>query len=248
MIDSGRLRHLRLDRGLTQRKLAAACGVDPLTIHRLEHDGDAGDLPLRVVHQLATALGTDINYLLHDRPTPLGQGQLAERLGAALFSQHRATASDLATAHGITLNELHDGLGVLAASADAVGMTLLHNDGQVWLAPKAIGVPPAAPPRPLSTAEARLLRRIHRGDDVRRSLTQEQRRTILPALLRLGLVEVTDAGLRLAGPAATALACERPPLRNGEHLRQRGGQVLLARRPRVAFAYEPAPAVRRRLT
>jgi transcriptional regulator with XRE-family HTH domain len=206
VIDPARLRHLRLDRGLTQRKLAAACGVDPLTVHRLEDGADAGDLPLRIVHQLANALGTDINYLLPEQDTPADGGDVARRLGAALFSQHRATATDLATAHDITLDELHDGLAALTASAGSVGMTVLHNDGQVWLAPQAIGGPPAAPPRPLTTAEARLLRRIHRGIEVRRNLTQHQRRTLLPALLRLGLIEVTDAGLRLSAPAASALA------------------------------------------
>jgi transcriptional regulator with XRE-family HTH domain len=206
MIDCDRLRHLRLDRGLIQRKLAAACGVDPLTVHRLEHGGDAGDLPLRVVQQLATALGTDINYLLDDQPTPPEQADLTRRLGAALFSQHRVTATDLAATHDITLDQLHDELSVLAASADSVGMTLLHNDGSVWLAPQATVVPPVAPPRSLNTAEARLLRRIHLGGDVRRNLTQHQRHTVLPALLRLGLIEVTDAGLRLSATAASALA------------------------------------------
>src|SRR4051812_39888413 len=42
--------------------------------------------------------------------------------------------------------------------------------------------------RPLTLTEARLLRRIHRGEDVRRSLTKSDRELVLPALLRRDLV------------------------------------------------------------
>jgi transcriptional regulator with XRE-family HTH domain len=213
LIDSGRLRHLRLDRGLTQRKLAAACGVDPLTIHRLEHDGDAGDLPLRVVQQLATALGTDFNDLLDVPANSATEGDIVRRLGTALFSQHHVADTELADALGITLEVLNGGLAALAAAASTVGMTLLRNDGRTWLAPQQDQAAPTAPARSLTTAEARLLRRIHRGVDVRRGMTRTERQTVLPALLRLGILEATDTGLRLVGPAAAALLphSERPP-------------------------------------
>jgi transcriptional regulator with XRE-family HTH domain len=212
LIDSGRLRHLRLDRGLTQRKLAAACGVVPLTIHRIEHDGNAGDLPLRVVQQLAAALGTDINALLDEPARSATEGDIVRRLGTVLFSQHHVADTELADTLGITLEELNVGLAALAASASTVGMTLLRNDGRNWLAPQQDRAAPTAPARSLTTAEARLLRRIQRGVDVRRRLTRAERQTVLPALLRLGILEATATGLRLSGPAAAALLprSERP--------------------------------------
>ena len=41
--------------------------------------------------------------------------------------------------------------------------------------------------------EARLLRRIHRGEDIRRSMSRADRELTLPRLLRLGLVDPTPA-------------------------------------------------------
>lgn len=43
-------------------------------------------------------------------------------------------------------------------------------------------------PRDLSIAEAKLLRRIHRGENVSRTLSQPERQFILPALINMGLV------------------------------------------------------------
>ena len=71
---------------------------------------------------------------------------------------------------------------------------------------EALGVPPhdlisasVAMPLPrevtqeLSLAQARLLRQVHRGEDVRRDLSGEDRELVLPSLLHRGLVRV-DGG------------------------------------------------------
>ncbi|MDQ1621295.1 MAG: Helix-turn-helix domain [Actinomycetota bacterium] len=85
MIDHRRLRHLRTDRGLSQRKLAAAAGVDPLTITRLERGADMRDLPLRVLGNIATALGVPTADLLTSSPQRIDQPtELATTLGTLL--------------------------------------------------------------------------------------------------------------------------------------------------------------------
>lgn len=45
----------------------------------------------------------------------------------------------------------------------------------------------------LTIAQARLLRRIHRGEDVRRALSRTERELVLPTLVRRGLVR-TEGG------------------------------------------------------
>lgn len=55
----------------------------------------------------------------------------------------------------------------------------------------------------LSIAQARLLRRIQRGEDVRRSLSATERELTLPSLARRGLVSSNSGSpFRLSGDAA----------------------------------------------
>jgi transcriptional regulator with XRE-family HTH domain len=53
---------------------------------------------------------------------------------------------------------------------------------------------------PLDHNAAKLLRRVHRGEDVRRHLSQVDREITLPRLVNRGLVEVHASGLGLAEP------------------------------------------------
>jgi transcriptional regulator with XRE-family HTH domain len=46
--------------------------------------------------------------------------------------------------------------------------------------------------RELSIAEARLLRRIHRGDNVSNTLSHPERQFHLPALIRMGLISMVN--------------------------------------------------------
>jgi len=67
-------------------------------------------------------------------------------------------------------------------------MTVARHHDEVWLVPHVPTPDAVAAARPLNLAEARLLRRIHRGEDVRRKLSKPDREFILPALQRRGLV------------------------------------------------------------
>jgi len=54
---------------------------------------------------------------------------------------------------------------------------------------------------------ARLLRKLHRGDDIRKTMSQVDRELTLPALVKARLVIVEPFGLRLAQSVANSLAC-----------------------------------------
>ena len=98
MINAQRLRALRLDRGLSQRKLAASAGVDALTIKRIEAGADPGDLTLRVLTKMADALGVQPGALLQDVRGRMRMLTLAPAcaIGAALAAGGRSTRTGLA--------------------------------------------------------------------------------------------------------------------------------------------------------
>jgi hypothetical protein len=58
---------------------------------------------------------------------------------------------------------------------------------------------------PLDHNAARLLRRIHRGDDIPRTLNRAEREITLPSLINRGLITMTAGGAVLAPSVAAAL-------------------------------------------
>lgn len=75
-----------------------------------------------------------------------------------------------------------------------IGETLGIDPRALLSAPAPPDTAPQSSARDLSVAEARLLRRIHRGEDIRRVMTTTERELVLPALLKAGLVEVSPDG------------------------------------------------------
>jgi transcriptional regulator with XRE-family HTH domain len=108
VIDPDALRRIRTDRGLSQRRLAAAIGVDPLTVKRLEDGADPGDLPLRVLEQLAGCLAVPVQDLLRAR-TAGATGDLTQATGAALLAHGRTTITRLACALSATVDDIAAG-------------------------------------------------------------------------------------------------------------------------------------------
>lgn len=90
MIEGARIRRLRIERGLSQRKLADLVGTSYQTIRRLEAGADASDQPLRVITRLADALHVDVADLLTGetpeppRP-PEGDGEALDLNAARLL-------------------------------------------------------------------------------------------------------------------------------------------------------------------
>jgi transcriptional regulator with XRE-family HTH domain len=188
VIDPDALRRLRTDRGLSQRRLAAAIGVDPLTVKRLEDGADAGDLPLRVLERLSHVLGAPVGHLLRQDEATDDSVDLTAAVGAALLGHGRTTITTLAAALDSTVDEVSAAVTALESRLSAAGMAVARHHDEVWLVPVVPTPDTLAAARPLTLAEARLLRRIHRGEDVRRKLTRPDREFILPALQRRGVV------------------------------------------------------------
>lgn len=204
MIDAAALRRHRIDRGLSQRQLAAAIGVDPLTVKRIEDGADPGDLPLRVLQRLTTTLGASPAQLLAAATDPTDDYDLAEAIGATLLATGRTTLDDLARGLSVSCAAVVAAVEALGPRLHAVGMTLARHHDTVWLAPRQPHVTNTAARRPLTIPEARLLRRIQRGENVAGTLSNADRQFTLPALQRRGLL-CADGRLRLTASASTSI-------------------------------------------
>lgn len=103
LIDGQKIAEFRRLAGLSQRALARLLLVAPMTIHRIENGGGHGDLSLRFVDKLATAIGVDIATLLPapEEPEPKPDDVVVE---AALAELGRyVPIEELARALGWTL-------------------------------------------------------------------------------------------------------------------------------------------------
>jgi transcriptional regulator with XRE-family HTH domain len=125
----------------------------------------------------------------------LSQRQLGKLVGVNAMTIHRIE-------HGSDASELP--LAVLGRLADALDV----DPGALLLGRRDSSSGAAAPPpsdldpTPLDRNAARLLRRIHRGDDIRRTMTRADREITLPALINRGLVKMTPTSAVL-DPAVT---------------------------------------------
>lgn len=77
MINAITLAHLRSERGLSQRKLAALVGLNYQVIRRLELGGDAGNLTLRELGKICEALAVEPARLLRASPPSNSAGAYA---------------------------------------------------------------------------------------------------------------------------------------------------------------------------
>jgi transcriptional regulator with XRE-family HTH domain len=206
VIDPVAMRQLRNDRGLSHRQLAAVIGVDPLSVKRIEDGANPGDWPLRILGRLAATLGVPAGHLLLQAASDVQQcPDLAAQVGGALLEHHRTTIHALATTLGVHITDIHEAVAGLDAQLRPAGMSIARHADEVWLVPLTPTRQTTAPERPLSISQARLLRRIHRGEDVRRHLSKQDRELVLPALLRRHLVDDTDATLEITSVVADSL-------------------------------------------
>jgi len=117
--------------------------------------------------------------------------------------------------NGMTIHRIERGsdaselpLAVLGRLADALDV----DAGDLLLGRRDAGPAAAAPPpsdldpAPLDDNAARLLRRIHRGDDIRRTLSRADREITLPALINRGLVSMTSSGAVLTTAVESSLS------------------------------------------
>jgi transcriptional regulator with XRE-family HTH domain len=128
----------------------------------------------------------------------LSQRQLAKQTGVNAMTIHRLE-------HGADTSALP--LAVLARLAHALDLQpadLLHRrDPPSSVEPEAPTPAPPLDPRPLDHNAARLLRRIHRGEDIRRRMSRVEREITLPELINRGLVRMTAKGAALSETTLT---------------------------------------------
>lgn len=117
----------------------------------------------------------------------LSQRQLAKHAGV-----NRETIRRLE--HGADASQLPLGVVIrIAAAIEIEAPALLDHDAAV-----AHEANPAAAHldrSPLDHNAAKLLRRISRGEDIRRTMNRSERELVLPALLKRGLAEVSSSGV-----------------------------------------------------
>lgn len=117
-----------------------------------------------------------------------------------------------------TIKRLEDGadgselpLAVLGRLANALQVEpaalLRPSDGSRTR--REISEPQTLDPSGLDYNAAKLLRRIHRGEDIRRTMTRTERQLTLPSLIKRGLVTMTNKGAVLTSLASESLTHPR---------------------------------------
>lgn len=133
-IDWQLVRRRRRELGISQQRLAQIIGAYAGQISRREDGRITGSRAMTVVKlcRLADALCVEPGDLLHrndSAPSDPGDDANARRLGATLITQRRALRSlALATALGLTIDELHRAGELLTARLKPLGMTLARDN------------------------------------------------------------------------------------------------------------------------
>jgi len=96
-------------------------------------------------------------------------------------------------------------LAVVGRVADAIGITIDQLLGQPPAPAGGTSGTALPDPEPLSYNQAKLLRRLHRGEDITRRLTRADRELTVPSLVRARLVTVTSKGVGCAEQVAASL-------------------------------------------
>jgi transcriptional regulator with XRE-family HTH domain len=132
----------------------------------------------------------------------LSQRQLAKRTGVSYMTISRMeNGADTSTLPLSAVGRLAHALdlepgGLLARGPNAHQPTSLPSDGR-----SSVHLDES----PLHHDSARLLRKVHRGDDIRRTMSKVERELILPALIHSGFVTMSVSGAAVTGLVALGL-------------------------------------------
>lgn len=140
-LNSDRIRNLRLSRGIAQRQLAMAAGVDIASIRRLETTGvsDTSTFSVAQLVRVADLLNVEIGYLFNVTATPskpLPALTDIQVLGATLHDLGKSTKTKaVSEVLGWDSTKVHDVADVLDELLRPAGMTLLHTRGVLRICP-----------------------------------------------------------------------------------------------------------------
>lgn len=141
VLDSEGIRNLRLSRGIAQRQLANAAGVDIATIRRLETTGlsDTSTFSVAQLVRIADHLNVDINHLFKtskDEPACRTALEDTQLLGATLLDLGKSTKTKaVSEVLGWDSTKVHHVADNLDTLLKPTGMTLRHTKGVLRLCP-----------------------------------------------------------------------------------------------------------------
>lgn len=140
---------------------------------------------------------------------PLADHDAVVTVGALVMASYRADVTALARETGRTLDDVLALLGELDTRLATAGLRLARHADAVWLEP-ATSSGPCTGDGPLDRSRAVLLRRIHRGEDVRRRLSRPQRQFIRPWLHNTGLINWDGPKDAVSAEVAFSLSLPTP--------------------------------------
>lgn len=101
-------------------------------------------------------------------------------------------------------------LAAVARIADAIGITIDQLLDQT-ASPAGVASCTALPePEPLNHNQAKLLRRLQRGEDITRRMTRADRELIIPSMMRGGIIESRPGRLWITTLALSSLSQPAP--------------------------------------
>jgi transcriptional regulator with XRE-family HTH domain len=232
IVDTQLVRERRDALNLSQRAVGKALGVSSVLIRALEtNPGSHPNLTLGFLERLADVLGIQTRELLAPRGATAPNdddnealhqtdGDDVARLLASLMDDARIPLThrdDLALVLGWPLEQLQNVVQQTKRTLSGLGMHLHINPGDGYAVRASHGVLTAheqlqlararSRRRAMSITAARVLRAIALGDrygEWRRGCRNPER-VAIQALLKRGLIEEVDYGLRLTDPAADSL-------------------------------------------
>jgi transcriptional regulator with XRE-family HTH domain len=188
-----KIRELRIERGLSQAKLAARAGVDPSTVNQIERGArEASPTTLR---KLAQALGVSLAELIQETDSP--KAQRRSSLEPSLFNGDKDERRPSRFAEAI----------VAAADKCVVTMVAPHTDPKV-----AAGMVDAL------TALHETIMAPMQDEQYRQTLTEEEGDEILAVLSKL--LEAASAGVRRLEDAAEDEEQEHDARKMRERIRE----------------------------
>ncbi len=214
-INGRRLRHRRMELGLTSPAVAKDAKVSSATIKRLEETGDAGVLSVSTFSALLDALCLTLSDVLEPPRTLEDDEAIVRSIGTFLASQKRGVPiADIAQSLGLLLVDVDRAVTVLEEKLRTVGMCVRRSSNGLRLVPAArpeVGSEtPAARSKYLSNlnnGDLALLYQIFTRETALQGITQSANTTMsLQKLEGAGLIEMpTNQPIRLTERAAAIL-------------------------------------------
>ena len=214
-IDGKRLRHRRMELGLTSRAVAKDAKVSSATIKRLEETGDAGVLAVSTLSALLDALCLTLSDVIEQPRPPETDEEMVRSIGSFMASQTKGVpAAEIAQSLGLLLVDVVRAIVELEEKLREVGICIRRSSNGLRLVPAVrpeVGSDtPAARSKYLSnlnSGDLTLLYRIFTSETALYGISQSANTTVsLQKLEGAGLIEMpTNQPVKLTERASAIL-------------------------------------------